>query len=178
MAYANGYFPMAHQDEENRIYWHRPSLRAVFVLNSFTPKIKLQKLLSTKQFTFAINTAFEQVIRNCADRPDTWISEDIIEKYIALHKMGYAYSFETWRFNELVGGLYGIVLGRVFFGESMFYKVPDASKAAFAFLVQELKSKDFLMIDSQYLNDYTASLGAVEISDEAYMKILTEALQI
>lgn len=178
MAYSNGYFPMAHEDEDNVIYWHRPQKRAVFLLDEFEPKKDIQKLLSKSKFDFSINTCFEKVIQGCASRASTWISEDIKNQYIQLNKMGYAYSFEAWYKKELVGGLYGIVLGKAFFGESMFHTMPDASKATFGYLISELKSKNFMVLDSQYLNSFTKQLGAVEISDERYMKILHEALQI
>lgn len=178
MAYSNGYFPMAHEDENNEIYWHRPQKRAVFLLDEFEPKKEIQKLISHSKFKFSINTCFEQVIDGCANRSSTWISEDIKNQYLKLNKMGYAYSFEAWHKKKLVGGLYGIVLGKAFFGESMFHIMPDASKATFGFLITELKAKDFMILDSQYLNSFTKQLGAIEITDERYMKILQDALQI
>lgn len=178
MAYSNGYFPMAHEDENNEIYWHRPQKRAVFLLEEFELKKDIKKILEKDKFRFSINSCFEKVIEGCASRESTWISEDIKNQYIQLNKMGYAYSFEAWYKKELVGGLYGIVLGKAFFGESMFHTMPDASKATFGNLITELKNKEFLIVDSQYLNNFTKQLGAIEISDEEYMKILQDALQI
>jgi leucyl/phenylalanyl-tRNA--protein transferase len=178
MAYSNGYFPMAHEDENNDIYWHRPKKRAVFLLDEFEPKKDIQKLLTKSKFNFSINTCFDQVIDGCSKRESTWISKDIKNQYLQLNKMGYAYSFEAWHKKELVGGLYGIVLGKAFFGESMFHTMTDASKATFGYLISELKIKDFMLLDSQYLNSFTKQLGAIEISDDRYMKILQDALQI
>jgi leucyl/phenylalanyl-tRNA--protein transferase len=176
LAYANGYFPMAEETEDSLIYWHKPKKRAVFILKKFELRKSLIKLLEAETFTFTINTAFDSVIDGCADRDSTWISEEILEVYKKLNRMGFAYSFEAWQDGKLAGGLYGIVLGKVFFGESMFHTIPGASKATFAFLVNTLKDRGFRMIDSQYLNHFTEWLGAKEISDKRYMKILLESI--
>jgi leucyl/phenylalanyl-tRNA--protein transferase len=176
LAYANGYFPMAEETEDSLIYWHKPKKRAVFILKKLELRKSLIKLLEAETFTFTINTAFDSVIDGCADRDSTWISEEILEVYKKLNRMGFAYSFEAWQDGKLAGGLYGIVLGKVFFGESMFHTIPGASKATFAFLVNTLKDRGFRMIDSQYLNHFTEWLGAKEISDKRYMKILLESI--
>lgn len=176
LAYANGYFPMAEQAEDSVVYWHKPKKRAVFILKKYELRKSLIKLLEAESFTFTINTAFDAVIDGCADRDSTWISEEILEVYKKLNRMGFAYSFEAWQDGKLAGGLYGIVLGKVFFGESMFHTIPGASKATFAFLVNTLKDRGFRMIDSQYLNHFTEWLGAKEISDKSYMKILLESI--
>jgi leucyl/phenylalanyl-tRNA--protein transferase len=176
LAYANGYFPMAEETEDSLIYWHKPKKRAVFILKKFELRKSLIKLLEAETFTFTINTAFDSVIDGCSDRDSTWISEEILEVYKKLNRMGFAYSFEAWQDGKLAGGLYGIVLGKVFFGESMFHTIPGASKATFAFLVNTLKDRGFRMIDSQYLNHFTEWLGAKEISDKRYMKILLESI--
>lgn len=179
LAYANGYFPMAEENtaaEEVAVYWHKPRKRAVFLLDKYTLSKSLIKLLRSGEFSFTINSAFDQVIEGCANRESTWISEEILDVYKKLNKMGFAYSFETWSKGKLAGGLYGIVLGKVFFGESMFHTQTGASKAAFAFLVQTLKEREFCMIDSQYLNHFTESLGAIEITDHKYMKLLRESI--
>jgi leucyl/phenylalanyl-tRNA--protein transferase len=176
LAYANGYFPMAEETEDSLIYWHKPKKRAVFILKKFELRKSLIKLLEAETFTFTINTAFDSVIDGCSDRDSTWISEEILEVYKKLNRMGFAYSFEAWQDGKLAGGLYGIVLGKVFFGESMFHTIPGASKATFAFLVNTLKDRGFRIIDSQYLNHFTEWLGAKEISDKRYMKILLESI--
>jgi leucyl/phenylalanyl-tRNA--protein transferase len=118
------------------------------------------------------------VIRACADREDTWINEEIIECYIELNKLGYVHSVETWEKGVLVGGLYGVSINAAFFGESMFNLVPNASKAAFYALVERLKNRGFLLLDSQYINDFTKKLGAIEISKSQYQFFLEKSLKI
>lgn len=175
-AYMNGFFPMAHPEEANRIYWHKPERRGIIPLERFKMSRNLSRLYRNGDFQFRINGNFEAVIQACANRDETWISEEIIESYINLHKLGFAFSFETWKDNELVGGLYGIAVGKAFFGESMFHTVRDASKLALVFLVEKLKEQDFMLLDTQYLNDHIAQFGGVEISAEEYEKLLSEAL--
>lgn len=176
LAYANGYFPMADETDDPIIYWHKPKKRAVFLLEKFELKKSLEKLLVSGTFTFSINKCFDEVIEGCSNRESTWISAEILEVYKKLNRMGFAYSFEAHVDGKLAGGLYGIVLGKVFFGESMFHHIPGASKAAFAFLVKTLKEREFCMIDSQYLNHFTEWLGAKEITDKRYMKLLLESI--
>ncbi|HPP40069.1 MAG TPA: leucyl/phenylalanyl-tRNA--protein transferase, partial [Candidatus Kapabacteria bacterium] len=112
----------------------------------------------------------------CSNREDTWISDEIIEAYIELHRLGYAHSVEVWHENEICGGLYGVSIGSAFFGESMFNTISNASKAAFCFLVNHLKNRNFHFIDSQYINHFTAQLGAIEISSNKYLKLLNKAI--
>jgi leucyl/phenylalanyl-tRNA--protein transferase len=176
MAYASGYFPMAYPEHNWQIYWHKPETRAVFMVQEFELKKRLQKIYDKHEFDLHINKAFGKVITACADRSHTWISEDIIKVYKKLNKMGYAYSFEAWQNNELVGGLYGVVLGRAFFGESMFHLVTNASKVTFVYLLEVLKKQNFILLDSQYINHFTKDLGAKEISDDDYMKVLQRCL--
>jgi leucyl/phenylalanyl-tRNA--protein transferase len=132
------------------------------------------------KFTFTINRDFEKVIRSCADlrADDTWISEEIIEAYIALHKAGFAHSFETRLNDELVGGLYGVAIGKAFFGESMFHTHTDASKLALMYLVEFLREKQFMLLDTQYLNPHIKQFGAYEISHTTYMMLLKQATRL
>ena len=127
-------------------------------------------------FSIKFNTAFEQVIKACAQRADTWITEPIIDTYIQLHIQGYAHSVETYVDETLVGGLYGVSIGSAFFGESMFSSLNDASKVAFYGLVQQLRLKNYTLLDSQYLNDFTEQLGAGEIKRSEYLSLLSKAL--
>jgi leucyl/phenylalanyl-tRNA--protein transferase len=118
------------------------------------------------------------VIHACADRPHTWISKDLIRLYCQLHELGYAHSVEAWQEDRLVGGLYGVALGGAFFGESMFSHVSNAAKVCFAHLVEHLRQRGFVLLDSQYANPFTVSLGAIEIPRRQYLAKLTEALSL
>jgi leucyl/phenylalanyl-tRNA--protein transferase len=175
-AYMNGFFPMAHPEEENKIFWHKPETRGIIPLDEFKMSKNLARLYRNGDFQFRINGNFEEVIKACADRSETWISEDIIASYVNVSKLGYAYSFETWLDNQLVGGLYGIAIGKAFFGESMFHTVSNASKLALVFLVEKLKEQGFILLDTQYLNEHIKQFGAIEISAEEFDKLLSEAL--
>lgn len=167
---------MAHPDEGYKIYWHEPIQRGIIPLETFDPPKNLKKLYSSTQFDYFINKDFEQVMRACAEREDTWISEEIIEAYVQLHDMGFAHSFETWQNGKLVGGLYGVSIGRAFFGESMFHRTANASKVALCFLVEYLKENNFLLLDTQFLTPHLQSLGGVEIPQTEYLKLLEVAL--
>lgn len=138
----------------------------------------MRKIFKKGNFEFTVNKAFYHVIQKCAMRDETWISDDIIEVYNDLHFRGYAHSVETWQNGELVGGLYGVAMGGGFFGESMFNTVDDAAKAAFYKLVDRLMERDFILLDSQYINNFTRQLGAVEVSRPVYMALLEKALKM
>lgn len=129
-------------------------------------------------FRIRVNTAFEEVMRSCSGRKDTWISEEIIASYGQLHRMGYAHSVEAWRNNVLVGGLYGVALGGAFFGESMFSRTRDASKVALVYLVEHLQKKAFQLLDTQFVTPHLAKFGAVEISRDRYLELLQEAITL
>ena len=177
-AYTKGYFPMAHPDEGNAIFWHLPEIRGIIPLDQrFKASKNLQKLYLKGKFQLFQNRDFECVIRNCAARNDTWISDEIIDTYIDLHQMGIAHSFEAWQDGKLVGGLYGLAIGKAFFGESMFHLVTDASKIALLFLVDSLREQGFTLLDSQYLNDHIKQFGAYEINHDEYLELLNIALQ-
>ncbi|WP_284653722.1 leucyl/phenylalanyl-tRNA--protein transferase [Flavobacterium terrisoli] len=179
LAYRSGIFPWFNEDEP--ILWWSPPERMVVVPQLYKVSKSIRNLLNRQQFEISFNQNFEEVIRNCQqierkDQDGTWITEDIIESYTKLHEMGFAQSVEVWQNGELVGGLYGVDLGHVFCGESMFSKVPNASKIAFVTLVQHLKDNNYKLLDCQLHNDHLEKLGAVEISRETFIKVLKSAV--
>lgn len=176
-AYSQGYFPMAVPEDDNEIFWFKPDMRGIIPLEGFHVSKNLRRLFNKQHFELRINGDYEGTMRACADRDDTWISDDIIATYCKLNEMGYGYSFETWRDGKLVGGLYGISLGKAFFGESMFHKETDASKIALVFLVQFLKENDYRLLDTQYINDHLLQFGAIEVPNDEYEKLLEMALE-
>ncbi len=159
------------------IYWYSPDPRAILDLNKFHVPKSLEKKLRNYPFSYKINHDFRGVIRACADREETWISEDIIESYVALSKLGFAYSFETYYDDKLAGGLYGVALKGAFFGESMFHIVRDASKSALVFLVNTLRNCGYTLLDTQYMTDHLKKFGAEEISRKEYLKRLKCAME-
>ena len=174
-AYCQGYFPMA--DEENgEISWYSPELRAIFPIEKIKPPKSLLKELTKNPMECTVNNDFEAVIHFCSSREITWISAEIIEMYCELHKLGFAHSIETWQNGEIVGGLYGVSIGGAFFGESMFNTISNASKVAFYFLIERLKNRNFSLLDSQFMNDFTAQLGAIEIPQKDYLRKLQIAI--
>jgi len=176
LAYRNGYFPMADPDLD-RILWHRPDPRGIIPLDRVRISRSLRKEIASQRFTVTVNTDFSAVIRACAERDETWINDEIIDAYEHLHELGHAHSLEAWQQGHLVGGLYGVAIGGAFFGESMFSARSNASKVAFAHLVARLNDHGFRLLDTQYVNDFTASLGAIEIPDVVYHMLLADALQ-
>ena len=172
--YTQGFFPMADWDG---IYWHSPDPRAIIPLNKVPDKPRSLKQYEKKHnYQFTINYDFEQVIKQCAERKDTWISEEIINSYIELNFIGLAHSIETWCEGEIVGGLYGVCIGAAFFGESMFNVKDNAAKSAYYHLIQLLNKNNFLLLDSQYINQFTRTLGAIEIPRNEYIELLTKAI--
>lgn len=172
-----GYFPMA-EGRHGEIYWHSPDPRAIFPFAGLYPSRKVIKSFNKYNFKFTIDTHFSEVIEHCANRNSTWINDDIIHTYNDLFSNGYAHSVEVHSDNILVGGLYGVSINGAFFGESMFNTVPNASKAAFYYLLEHLRNQGYLLLDSQYLNPFTEQLGAIEISKNLYMFLLRKALDI
>ena len=164
VAYRNGFFPMADPDT-HQIMWHRPDPRAVIPLDSIRVPRSLKQVIRKGTFNVTTDAAFTLVIKQCSLRDDTWISDEIIEAYEELHQMGFAHSFEVWEADELVGGLYGVAINGAFFGESMFSRKSNASKVAFVHLVAHLNVCGFRLLDTQYINEFTAQLGAIEIHD-------------
>lgn len=178
--YRAGYFPMA--DETGRITWHNPRHRAVFDINTYKPKKSLRTVLNSGAYTVKINENFEAVIKACSKPRDAfdgqWLNQSMISAYIGLHQEGFAHSVEIYKKNTLVGGLYGVHLGGIFFGESMFSTESNASKIAFHHLMLILRANDFILLDSQYLNDHTEMLGATEISQDAFLETLKIGIQL
>jgi len=160
------------------ISWYSPDPRAVIPLSSFKPSRSLRRKLKRNVFHVTINTAFRKVVGMCADRADTWISSAIVDAYDRLHREGYAHSIESWHGDLLVGGLYGVALGGAFFGESMFSRETDASKVAFAHLVQRLLRNGFVLLDTQFINKHVQTLGAIEIPRSQYLNALREAIPL
>ncbi|MEB3222513.1 MAG: leucyl/phenylalanyl-tRNA--protein transferase [Candidatus Sericytochromatia bacterium] len=175
-AYPLGIFPMA--DDIGQIGWYRPTLRAVFPLDGFRVPRSLAKVLRRGPFEFRRDTAFEAVVAGCADRAETWLSPEIQQVFVALHQLGHAHSVEAWRDDRLVGGLYGLALGGAFFGESMFSREPEASKACLVHLVAHLRARGFTLLDSQLPNPHLARFGQVLIPHEAFLAQLRQALTL
>jgi leucyl/phenylalanyl-tRNA--protein transferase len=175
-AYSRGIFPMA-ESREGEIHWYEPEKRAIFPLDALRFSHSLMRTFRKNIFDVRVDTAFEKVIRLCAEREETWISETIIRSYVRLFELGFAHSVESWYEERLAGGLYGVALGGAFFGESMFSKKTDASKIAFVSLVQRLREQNFSLLDAQYMTPHLESLGAIEISREEYLKRLSSALK-
>ena len=175
-AYAVGVFPMSDGREAEDVYWVEPKRRAILPLDGFHLSRSLRKTLRSGQFEITRDRAFDEVVRRCAEREDTWINGAIEASYVALHGHGHAHSVEVWAGDALVGGLYGVRLGGAFFGESMFSERPDASKVALAWLVARLKVGGFTLLDCQFITDHLKSLGAVEIPQQTYLQLLSSAL--
>jgi leucyl/phenylalanyl-tRNA---protein transferase len=176
-AYSTGYFPMA-DSLYGKIHWYSPDPRAVLPLDSFKISRSLKQTIKKNIFDISLNTAFESVIRNCANRNETWISEEIVQSYLELNKLGYAHSVECWHNNKLEGGLYGVALGGAFFGESMFSLMKDASKVALAALVERLNQNGFMLLDTQYTTPHLIKFGAIELSRTEYLEKLKFAKSI
>jgi leucyl/phenylalanyl-tRNA--protein transferase len=175
-AYCNAMFPMA-ESREGPLYWYSPDPRAIIPLDGLRVSRSLRQLVKKKVFDIRVNTVFESVIRECAEREETWISEQIVQSYLELHRLGYAHSVETWRNEKLVGGLYGVAVGAAFFGESMFHTERDASKVALVFLVDRLREREFELLDTQFMTPHLARLGALEISKDEYVERLKHAIK-
>jgi leucyl/phenylalanyl-tRNA--protein transferase len=175
-AYCNAMFPMA-ESREGPLYWYSPDPRAIIPLDGLKVSRSLGQLVKKKVFSIRVNTVFESVIRECAEREETWISEQIVQSYLELHRLGYAHSVETWRNEKLVGGLYGVAVGAAFFGESMFHTERDASKVALVFLVDRLREREFELLDTQFITPHLARLGAIEISKDEYVERLKHAIK-
>lgn len=177
--YMNGIFPMA--DGDGTLYWYSPDPRAIIPIDTYKTPKSLRPLINQKKFEIKVNTNFEAVMRSCASArkgdAETWISEEIIEAYCELNESGLAFSVETYLDTILVGGLYGVSIGGAFFGESMFYKVSDASKVAFHYLMKILKYQGYELLDTQFINDNVKRFGAIEIPRGEYIKALKISLE-
>jgi leucyl/phenylalanyl-tRNA--protein transferase len=179
-AYAQGIFPMAERRDDPDLYWVSPEQRGVIPLGSFHVSRRLARTVRSDRFRVTSDAAFVEVMRACAQavdgRANTWINDEIVRLYQALHEGGHAHSIECWRENALVGGLYGVSLGGAFFGESMFSRHRDASKVALVHLVARLKVGRYALLDTQFLTKHLMQFGAVEITRLAYLSRLREAL--
>jgi leucyl/phenylalanyl-tRNA--protein transferase len=174
-AYRNGIFPW--YNEGDPILWWSPDPRAVFEFNRFYLSRRLARTIRAGKFRLTINQAFADVVRGCGNRDRTWITPDMLAAYIRMHKLGHAHSIEAWLGDELAGGVYGVALGGLFSGESMFHRVRDASKVALAYLIEYLRVRGFLLFDTQVLTEHTARMGAVEIPRADYLTRLKPALE-
>lgn len=179
-AYAVGLFPMAERRDDQTLFWIDPEKRGILPIDRFHLPRRLARKLRRRPFEVRCDSAFEDVIRECAapadDRPETWINEEIVALYTDLNQMGRAHSVECWRDGRLVGGLYGVTLGAAFFGESMFSRETDASKIALAHLVARLRKGGFSLLDVQFVTGHLSRFGAVEILRSGYRHLLAEAL--
>ncbi len=176
-AYCRGWFPMA-GERNGPIRWYEPRERAIFVPGEEHISHSLARTLRRGRFDVRVNHDFGATIRACAERPETWISNEIVELYSALHALGFAHSVESYRDGALVGGLYGVAIGGLFAGESMFSHATDASKVAFAVLCRRLRERGFVLLDAQFLTAHLASLGAITVSRDEYLRRLQAALRL
>ena len=175
-AYASGIFPMA--DDDGEVRWLSPDPRAIIELDGFIVSRSTRAVMRRGAFEIKINEAFEEVIDACADRSQgTWISPDIRAAYVALHKLGFGHSVESWHEGSLAGGLYGVSIGGAFFGESMFHRMTDASKVAMAALVEQMQTHGFSLLDVQFLTDHLRRFGAEEIARNEYLRRLHQAVR-
>lgn len=175
--YSQGAFPMA-DEETGIINWYLPEKRTVIPLDKYNYPRSLKKTISESNFEFKTDSDFLSVVKNCANRKPTWISEELINAYLKLAKLGFIHTVETWQKGKLVGGLYGITIKGAFFGESMFSKVSQASKAALIILIEHLNKKNFKLLDVQYISPHLKMFGAVEISFEEFQDLLLKAYNI
>lgn len=179
-AYAHGIFPMADSRDDSNAFWVEPKTRAILPLDCIHISKSLAKTIRQDRFTVTADTSFSAVIQACAEsidgRRETWINPDIEDAFCQLHAMGMAHSIECWSGGQLVGGLYGLAMGRAFFGESMFSRATDASKVALTWLVARMRVGNFTLLDCQFMTDHLQSLGAIEVSQKHYLALLEAAL--
>ena len=179
-AYASGWFPMA---VDHEIHWFSPDPRGVVPLDKVHVPRRLARVVRGGEFRIEIDRAFVEVMRACAadrdsDDPGTWISDEIIASYTALHDRGFAHSVEAWSGDRLVGGLYGVAIGGAFFGESMFHHETNASKVAFVALIERLRARGFTLLDTQWVTPHLEQFGAIEIARADYLRRLRASLRL
>jgi leucyl/phenylalanyl-tRNA---protein transferase len=181
-AYAAGIFPMAESRDTNAIFWVDPPVRGIIPLDGLHVSRSLGKAVRRRRLQIRCDTAFESVMRACAEsdrgRDDSWINAEIIRAYCQLHELGFAHSVECWLDDDLVGGLYGVALGGAFCGESMFSRITDASKIALVHLVARLRRGGYVLLDVQFVTDHLRRLGAIEIPGHEYHRHLGAALEV
>lgn len=179
-AYSIGLFPMADSADDPELFWVEPELRGIIPLDDFHISKSLAKTIRRAPFDIRYDTAFEQVMDGCAapapDRPTTWINGKIRSLYATLHSMGHAHCVEAWDGEELVGGLYGVSLGSAFFGESMFSRRTDASKICLVHLVERLRKRGFVLLDTQFTTEHLKNFGAIDVPKAHYEKMLARAV--
>ncbi len=174
--YRLGVFPMAMAD--GAIEWFSPDPRAILPLEEFHVPRTLERVARKKSVEIRIDVSFVEVMRECARRPETWINDEIVASYAKLHELGHAHSVETWQNGKLAGGLYGVAIGGAFFGESMFHHVRDASKIALLGLVERLRAKKFVLLDTQWTTPHLKQFNAIEIPRPKYLHLLTTAVNL
>ena len=181
-AYAQGIFPMAHPEADGEIYWYAPDPRAIIDLDEFHASRRLRQVVRKGTFRMTVNTCFERVMHECAAPRDTqqttWISSGLIDAYVELHQLGFAHSVEAWLDDELAGGLYGVSIGGLFAGESMFHRHTNASKVSLVFLVERMKSLGMTLLDIQFMTSHLEKFGAREVTKREYEERLEEALEL
>ena len=173
--YSQGYFLMAEDDQ--KLDWYSSRQRTLIPLDDrFRYPKSLQRILNQERFSVAINRNFKAVCEGCADRESTWISNELMDIYLALHQAGWAHSFETWQGDELAGGILGIAIRGAFIGESMFYHITEGSKVAMVKLVEHLRARDYVLFDAQLQNPHLERFSSVVISSKQYKQMLHEAM--
>jgi leucyl/phenylalanyl-tRNA---protein transferase len=180
-AYASGLFPMANDRSDPVIHWIEPRRRGILPLEALHVPRSLRKVIRQARFEIRVDSAFAQVIAACAasrpERPRTWLNDELIEMYCALHERGFAHSVEAWADGRLAGGVYGVSLGAAFFGESMFTRRRDASKVALVELAERLRAGGYRLLDTQFVTDHLRRFGAVEVSRPSYRAMLRDAIE-
>lgn len=176
--YAQGYFLMAESNHEP-LHWYSTHKRTLIPLDErFRHPRSLKRVLNQNRFSTAINQNFLGVVEGCANRNETWISDELKHLYWALHIAGWAHSYETWQEDQLAGGILGLVIGRVFIGESMFFQISEGSKVAMVKLVEHLRQRKFVLFDAQMPNPHLARFGAYDIPQTQYLSLLTKGIQM
>jgi len=176
--YRAGDFPMSETRDSDDVFWVDPKFRGILPLDGFHISRSLRKRLMKAEYRISFNTCFQDVVRGCAAREETWINDTIFDLYAALFNQGDAVCCEVWQDQTLVGGVYGVTIGGAFFGESMFSTASDASKVALAYLTDRLRLGGFTLFDTQFITDHLATLGAVEIKRSTYHDLLRDALTV
>lgn len=179
-AYASGLFPMADSADDPDLFWVEPELRGVLPLDAFHIPRRLARTVRQAPYKIRVNSAFDDVVAACAasaeNRPSTWINTTIADLYGRLHQLGHAHSVEAWHDGELVGGLYGVSLRRAFFGESMFSRATDASKVCLVHLIDRLRARGYVLLDTQFTTEHLKRFGAIDIPRDEYASMLSAAL--
>lgn len=175
-AYTAGIFPMGHDD--GIIRWYSPDPRCIIPLDGFHASKRLMRTIRQGKFEMRVNSDFPGVMKLCADRDSTWITDEIFRVYVELHENGYAHSVEAYQDGKIVGGLYGVSIGGAFMGESMFHTATDASKVCLVHLVERMKERGFVLLDSQYVTDHLSTFNAINIPRQEYLERLRHALTL